>query len=93
VAAGDKLDIEIVPTGGNNPSHVHYTTKFVGDTAKNTVLLGGNEADPSSYISLHGLESSGTEFGMETVFPTRGTLRDLYVDISTPRVRRKRHSD
>ena len=88
VAAGDKLDIEATPQSLPNNSYVYYTTKYVSDTARNTVLLGGSREDPLipnllSYVSLHGLWTSDTEFNMETVFPTGGTLRNLYVDLPT----------
>ncbi len=39
--------------------------------------------DLLSFVSLHGLWTSDTEFNMETVFPTGGTLRNLYVDLPT----------
>ena len=89
VAAGDKLDILATPASNPTGSPVHYTTKYVSDTAKYTLLLGGSREDPGitdllSYVSLSGLWTSATEFNMETVFPTGGTLRNLYVELPAP---------
>ena len=42
VAPGDKLDILATPNSNPNQGHVHYTTKYVSDTVRNTVLLGGS---------------------------------------------------
>ena len=83
MAAGDKLDIEASPSGTPTAGQVHYTTKYVSNTAKHTILLGSSSTSPSTYLSLHGRHDSGTEFFAETVFPISGTLRNLYVEVST----------
>jgi hypothetical protein len=85
VAAGDKLDIEASPSGTPTAGHVHYTTKYVSNTATHSSLMGGHGAlgSTTTYISLHGDDSAGTEFAQETVFPTSGTLKNLYVQVLT----------
>ena len=49
VAAGDKLDIEASPSGTPTAGQVHYTTKYVSNTAKHTILLGSSSTSPSTY--------------------------------------------
>ena len=82
VAPGDMLDIEASPAGAPVASHVHYTAKYLSDTANHSMLTGKAEDGSDTYLALHGAFSSATEFKAETIFPTNGALTSLRVNLS-----------
>ena len=86
VSAGDLLCLEVVPSSSPSYSSVRWTFKFDGSTAKESLLSGATYAPSqsvSSYFPVFGFEENAAEveFDVQMVFPTSGTVKNLYVSV------------
>lgn len=90
VAAGDRVGLKVAPSGAvADPLALSWTCQFTPDTAGETILISGSAGTgPSAndYMPLIGVKASGaiTEFNAQTLFPTAGTLKNLYVQTTAP---------
>jgi hypothetical protein len=89
VAAGDEISITQIPTGGPTTSDPSWSIVWNPTTSDYTVLVGSSMANNlgtsgTEYLPMHGIRAiDATAFDVSTLFPTGGTLRDLYVELGT----------
>lgn len=89
VTGGDTVSIRCVPDSTPTARYATWTSVFEGDTAKESLILGG---------SSWSLDNAATEYGQvmcaftfwpltendhREVVPTSGTIKNLYVKLST----------
>ena len=86
VAAGQRVDISA--TGAGTPTAagaIYWRCDFIPDTAGETLLLSNTAGNESidDYNTLIGSKWPDiTEFDGQTLFPTAGTLKNLYVELT-----------
>ena len=87
VAAGDLVSISATGSGTpTDPGAVYWTCEFIPDTDGETILLSntkGQSLTANYFITLiGGKDPDATEFDAQTLFPTPGTLKKFYVELS-----------
>ena len=89
ITAGDEVSIEQIPTSSPATSDPSWSIVWNPTTADYTVLVGSTMANTlgtsgTQYLPMHGIRAiDTTAFDVSTLFPTGGTLRDLYVELGT----------
>lgn len=86
VAAGDKVAIKAVPSGTPTAAKaVYWTCQFTPDTDGETILLSNSGGiNLGGYYTLIGAKpATGYEIRAQTLFPTAGTLKKFYVELTT----------
>ena len=87
VVATDAISLRSTPSGTPATTVVSFSLNFDGTTAAESLLCGGSGVDSLSatvtrYVSVAGNRSAqATEQRQETVIPTSGTVKSLYVEI------------
>lgn len=88
VAGGNTVSIQCVPDSNPTSSYATWTSTFKGDTAKESLILGGSYIPLSKtaieYIQLatSACSPSVNEDYMYQVCPTAGTLKNFFVKLS-----------
>lgn len=86
LAAGDRVSIESDPTGTPTSSPVRWSVVFIGDSATDSVLMGGTTfttTNATTFAPAHGYTGSDTiEADVETIITTAGTINNLFVRLS-----------
>lgn len=85
ISAGDRLSVEVTPTGGPQPTRVSFVLEFIPTVEGDTVLMGtsgGNFSPGTGYSPFVGGTFSASESSVRVVIPIAGTLKDLYVRLS-----------
>ena len=84
VAAGERVTIAATPSGTpTSADAVYWTCQFTPDTDGETILLSNTSgASITTYSSLIGGNTQGIEFNGQTLFPTAGTLKKFYVELT-----------
>ena len=88
VSVGQTLSIRCIPSGTPTPRYFTMTTIFEGDTANESLLMGGGgplDLSATQYGQIMGAldNFSATENDHRQVCPTSGTIKNLYVELST----------
>ena len=86
VAAGDESSIKAVGTSSPTAAAaVYWTFEFIPTTDGETVIMGGAASVSNSsyyYCPLSSTNFSGIEFDCQLLFPTPGTLKLFYIELS-----------
>ena len=88
VTGGDTVSIRCVPTGPPTARYCTWTSVFKGDTAKESLMLGGSwdavSKTATEYGQVYGAHTvySATENNYRQVVPTAGTIKNFYVKLS-----------
>lgn len=87
VVAGDIITISATPSGPPAAAGaVHLTVQFTPATVSETLLLSnsaGSNLVANDYQTLIGDKTpDATEFDAQTLFPTAGVLKNLYVELN-----------
>ena len=89
IAAGDEVSIQQVPTSAPSTSDPSWSIVWNPTTADYTVIVGGTMANTlatsgTEYLPMHGTRTpESSAFEVSTLFPTGGTLRDMYIELGT----------
>jgi len=87
VAAGDRVDIKAVGTGTPTAAAaVYWTCQFTPETDGETILLSNSAGTAIVNTYYHTLVGGrapvAAEFSGQTLFPTAGTLKKFYVELT-----------
>jgi len=88
VTGGDSVTIRCVPTGTPTARYAAWTSMFEGDTAKESLILGGTRGTFSNVdiTYFHVMGSYGTPLTTENHFrqvaPTDGIIKNFYLWLS-----------
>ena len=88
VVAGDTAYLRCAPTGTPTARYATWTSMFEGDTAKESLIMGGSISSLSStsteYAQVMGAHTGYTtnENNFRQVVPTAGTIKNLYVKLT-----------
>lgn len=87
VTGGDTVSIQCDPDNTPTVRYATWTCVFEGDTANESLIMGGGTADLNNGAIEYGQVMSSTwyhftEDGFRQVVPTSGTLKNFYVKLS-----------
>lgn len=91
VTAGQTLSIQVVPTNTPSAISVRHSFLFVGDNAKESVIMGTNfqlgaSTSATEYDSIFGgsgISPGPTEGDFQQLCACKGTISDLYVQLES----------
>lgn len=81
LAAGDYISIRSTITGAPGSPRASWSTFFVSTTPGQQIFMGNgyNNGAGTSYSSVQGFGYSGAETDVSCIFPTAGTISNMYV--------------
>ncbi len=89
VTGGDRVYIQCIPTSSPVSRYARWTSVFEGDSANESLLLGGtsfsalsNSATEYTHVAGTKDSPSTTEDDWRQVCPTAGTIKNLYVQLN-----------
>ena len=88
VTGGDYVCLRCVPTDTPTARYATWTSVFEGDTANESLILGGSASNLTTTVTEYGQVMgantlySGVENDFRQIVPTAGTIKDLYVKLT-----------
>jgi len=83
ISAGEDVVLRASPTSSPTASAPNWTVKFTPDTTKYSVLFGVTLGAGDDYLAVYTQDSSSVEAEEELLLPVAGTVRSLYVELTT----------